>query len=44
MSKGSRTFIKVIMQIKTFSLNLGTSNKNFEPTKYSLERSFQDYQ
>ena len=29
------------MQIRTTSLNLGTSNKNFETTKYSLERSFQ---
>ena len=31
----------VITQNRTFSLNLGTSNKNFETTKYSLERSFQ---
>ena len=29
------------MQIRTFSLNLVTSNKNFETTKYPLERSFQ---
>ena len=41
VSKRSRTFITVIMQIRTFSLNLGTSNKNFETTKYSLKRSFQ---
>ena len=41
VSKRSRTFITVITQIRTFSLNLGTSNKNFETTKYSLERSFQ---
>ena len=41
MSKRSRTFITVITQIRTFSLNLGTSNKNLETTKDSLERSFQ---
>ena len=41
VNKRSRTFITVITQIRTFSLNLGTSNKNFETTKYSLERSFQ---
>ena len=34
-------YITVITQIRTFSLSLGTSNKNFETTKYSLERSFQ---
>ena len=32
--KWSCTFITVITQIKIFSLNLGTSNKNFETTKY----------
>ena len=31
----------VFTQIITFSLNLGTSNKNFKTTKYSLERFFQ---
>ena len=31
----------VITQIRAFPLNLSTSNKNFETTKYSLERSFQ---
>ena len=41
VSKRSRTFIAAITQIRTFSLNLGTSNKNFETTKYSMERSFQ---
>ena len=30
----------VITQIRSLSLNLGTSDKNFETTKYSLERSF----
>ena len=35
------TFITVFMQIRSFSLNLDTSIKNFETTKYSLERSFQ---
>ena len=34
----------MITQIRTFSLNLGTSNKNFKATKYSLERSFQKEQ
>ena len=29
VSKRSHTFIIVIMQIRTFSLNLGTSNKEF---------------
>ena len=33
-------FITVIMQTRLFSLNLGTSNKNFKRTKYSLEISF----
>ena len=42
VSKRPRTFIIVITQIITFSLNLGTSNKNFKTTKYSLERSFQN--
>ena len=27
------------MQIRTFSLNLGTSNKNLETTKFSVERT-----
>ena len=35
----SRAFITVITQIRTFSLKLGTPNKNFETTKYSLKRS-----
>ena len=39
--KRSPTFITVMMQIRTFFLNLGTSSKNFETTKYSLEKSFQ---
>ena len=34
-------FITVIMQIRLFSLNLGTSNTNFKTTKYSLEISFE---
>ena len=29
------------MQIRTFSLNLGTSNKKFQATKYSLKRPFE---
>ena len=36
------TFIKTIMQIRTFTLNLiitRISNKNFETTKYALEKS-----
>ena len=41
VSKRSRTFITMFTQIITFSLNLGTSNKNFETIKCSLERSFQ---
>ena len=41
VSKRSCTFITVITQIRAFSLNLGTSNQNFETTKYSMERSFQ---
>ena len=41
VSKRSRTFITVITQTRTFSLNLDTSNKNFETNKYSQERSFQ---
>ena len=36
-----QTLITVIMQIRTFSLNLDTSNKIFKTTKYSLERSYQ---
>ena len=40
MSKGSHTFITLIKLIMTFSLNLGTSNKSFETTKYSLENLF----
>ena len=44
MSKRSLPFITVIMQIAAFSLDLSTSNKNFETTKYSLERSFQKKQ
>ena len=42
VSKRSRTFITVITQIRTFSLKLSSSNKNFETTKYALERSFQN--
>ena len=41
VGKRSCTFITVIMQIRIFSLNLGISNKKFETTKYSLEKSFQ---
>ena len=41
VSKRSRTFITMFTQIITFSLNLGTSNKNFETIKCSLERFFQ---
>ena len=41
VSKRSCTFITVITQIRTFSVNLGTFNKNFETTEYSLERSYQ---
>ena len=41
MSKRPRTFITVITQIKTFILNLDTSNKKLEATKCSLERFFQ---
>ena len=39
--KRSRTFLTVTTQIRTFSLNLGTSINNFQTTKYSLERSLQ---
>ena len=39
--KDHALLLTVVTQIRTFSLNLGTSNKNFETTKYSLERSFQ---
>ena len=41
VSKRPRTFVTVIMQIRTFSLNLGTYNKNFEAIEDSLGRSFQ---
>ena len=41
VSKRPRTFITVITQIKTFILNLDTSNKKLEATKCSLERFFQ---
>ena len=41
VSKRSCTFITVIKQVRTFSLNLITSIKNFQTTKYSLERSLQ---
>ena len=41
VNKRSRTSIRLITLIMTFSLNLGTSNQNFETTKYSLKRSFQ---
>ena len=41
MVKRSHTFITVIMQIRTFSLSLGTSNNNFETTEHSPERSFE---
>ena len=34
-------FFNVITQIRIFSLNLGSSIKNFKTTKYSRERSFQ---
>ena len=40
MSKRSCIFITVTMQIRTFSLNLGTSNKNFGTTRYFRERSW----
>ena len=39
--KDHALLLTVVTQIRTFSLNLGTSNKNFETTKYSMERSFQ---
>ena len=38
-SASKRSRILVITQIRTFSLNLSTYNKNFQTTKYSLERS-----
>ena len=41
VSKRSHTFITVIAQIMIFSLNLSTSNENFETIKYSLGRFFQ---
>ena len=44
MGKRSRTFIIVITQSHTFSLNLGTSNKNFEATKYFPGKFFQKEQ
>ena len=40
VSKRSCTFITVITQIRTFFFNLGTSNKNFEATKYSSGKIF----
>ena len=42
VSKRSRTFITVITQIRSFSLNFGTFKKNLETIKYSLERSLQN--
>ena len=39
--KRSRTFLTVITQIRTFSLNLSTSIKNRYSTRYSPEISFQ---
>ena len=44
VGKRSRTFIIVITQSHTFSLNLGTSNKNFEATKYFPGKFFQKEQ
>ena len=41
VGKISCTFMTVITQITKFSLNLGTSNKSFKTTKFSLERCFQ---
>ena len=41
VTKNLCTFITVITQTRTFSLNLGNSDNNFETNKYSLERSFQ---
>ena len=41
MSKRSHTFLPVITQIRTFSLNLDSSIKDFQTIKYSLERSIQ---
>ena len=35
VSKRSRTFLTVITQMTTFSLNLGTSTKNFKAAKFS---------
>ena len=37
----SRTLKTAIMQFRIFSLNLGTSNQNFETNKFSLVRFFQ---
>ena len=41
VTKNLCTFITMITQTRTFSLNLGNSDNNFETNKYSLERSFQ---
>ena len=43
VSKRSSSFVIVITQIRTFSLNLGTFNKNYETSKYFLGRSFEKY-
>ena len=40
VSKRSRTFIKVITQIRAFSSNLGISNKNFETTNFLYKNLF----
>ena len=40
--KDHTNFLTPITRIMTFSLNLDTSIKNFQTTKYSLERSFQE--
>ena len=39
-SKNHALFLTVITQVTTFSLNVGTSNKNFKANKFSRERSF----
>ena len=41
VSKRSSTIVPVITQIRTFSLNSVTFNKNVDTTKYLLKRSFQ---
>ena len=43
-SSRSSTFITMMMQIRTFSLNSGFSDKNFETATYLLERPFQKVQ